>query len=121
MNSNTQTRRPKPPQSARPKSVLPIGPPRPPGAGYIQSESKPGSQPAFPVPEVEIDGISHSARHKGLTVRQFYAATFAAAWIAVLERRRGEPGYDDTAAAIESNRLGLRQADAMLAAEKEPQ
>lgn len=51
----------------------------------------------------------------GMTLRDYFAAKFAAAWVVALSARIGMPGYLDSAAAVEANRLGLLQADAMLA------
>ena len=51
--------------------------------------------------------------------RDYFAAAFAAEWVAVLSRRRDVHGYSDTAACVEANRLGLLQADAMLKAREQ--
>lgn len=76
--------------------------------------------PAFPGNAVyhPDHGVTHAnafVELGGMTLRDYFAAKFAAAWVVALSARIGMPGYLDSAAAVEANRLGLLQADAMLA------
>lgn len=67
--------------------------------------------PAFPQPE-------HSAAisPEGMTLRDYYAAHFAAAWVIALGARWKEGGFSDDALLGEANNRGLQQADDMLKA-----
>lgn len=76
-------------------------------------------------PEIETDlnfdrdageSYSHTYSYGGMSLRDYLAAKFAAAWVIALSSRHEEAGYADKAAFIEANRLGLLQADAMLKA-----
>lgn len=76
--------------------------------------------PAFPHEADYIrndsDGFDFKVEfHPGMSLRDYAAIKFAAAWIHALAERRGEGGYSDEEAAEEAVRLGLIQADAMLA------
>jgi hypothetical protein len=70
---------------------------------------------AFPVPPLpdRTDEMQYGA--EGMSLRDWFAGQFAAAWVVALSVRHGEPGWLDADAAIVANRLGLAQADAMLA------
>lgn len=51
----------------------------------------------------------------GMSLRDYMATKFAAAWTVALATRHGGPGlWGDEATSLEANRLGLKQADAML-------
>lgn len=78
------------------------------------SESNGG--PAFPV---RVDDNNGKWTEFGMTLRDYFAVKFAAAWVIALAARKDEAGYSDTGAALEANRLGELQADAMLKARKE--
>jgi hypothetical protein len=78
--------------------------------------------PAFPIPGVTChydDGSFKDPDHGGMTLRDYCATKFAAAWVVALSARHCQPGYSDTEVVYEANRLGLAQADAMLAAREE--
>ena len=49
-----------------------------------------------------------------ISLRDYFAGEFAAAWVIVLSRGRDTLGYDDAACITDANRLGLMQADDML-------
>ena len=66
---------------------------------------------AFPMERAPEEGCS-----EGMSLRDWFAGRFAAAWVIAISRRHAERGYEDEAAAVEANRLGLIQADAMLKA-----
>jgi|GEM_PF-6665852 len=51
----------------------------------------------------------------GMSLRDYAAIKFSAAWTIALSGRDGREGYSDRGAAYEAVRLGLIQADAMLA------
>jgi len=48
---------------------------------------------------------------RGMTLRDFQATHFAAAWLQALSLRHKEPGYSDKAAAQEAVRLGVEMAN----------
>lgn len=75
--------------------------------------------PAFPVLGMEYN-YDHEVRELttvdiGVSVRDYFATKFIAAWIVTLGARHGQPGYSDRDAMWEAHRLGNEQADAMLA------
>ena len=73
--------------------------------------------PAFPDPIRADPGVVPCPEgSSGMTLRDWFAGRFAAAWVIAISRRHAERGYEDEAAAVEANRLGLIQADAMLKA-----
>ena len=80
--------------------------------------------PAFPVSTrscVSDSGYGHQDSEStwqfgGMSLRDWFAGRFASAWVIAISRRHAERGYEDEAAAVEANRLGLIQADAMLKA-----
>ena len=65
--------------------------------------------PAFPVLDLS------KTQCVGMTLRDWYAGLFAAAWVISLSRPGNEAGYDDHGCVVEANRLALEQADNMLA------
>ena len=71
--------------------------------------SKNDGGPAFPPVH---DPDSHPS---GMTLRDYAAIKFAAAWASALSERRGEQGYSDVAAVHEALRLGTLQADHFIA------
>lgn len=76
-----------------------------------QSELRRMCEAATPGPWDIVDG-SNDGR-----LRDYFAAKFAAAWVVALSARTEIPAYCDSDAAVEACRLGLLQADAMLAAQ----
>ena len=74
--------------------------------------------PAFPqlLAERMPYGVYTLTAEGGMTLRDWFAGRFASAWVIAISRRHAERGYEDEAAAVEANRLGLIQADAMLKA-----
>lgn len=76
--------------------------------------------PAFPSVEYadengHYDGIYPiRSQYCGISMRDYFAAKFAAAWTIALSSRWKEEGCDDRAIANEAARLGLWQAEAML-------
>ena len=79
--------------------------------------------PAFPLRGSAYDE-DLAQRHEGLSLRDYYATHFAAAWTVALARRSAWPGLDESTVR-EAVRLGVLQADAMLVrlghVEEEPQ
>lgn len=55
----------------------------------------------------------HEGIGGGMTLRQHYAGQFAAAWVLALSSRKHDE--NDMCVAGEANRLGIKQADALLA------
>ena len=76
--------------------------------------------PAYPcevgsgVHENEHQNGPHTAIQYGMSLRDYFAAKFAAAWVSALAARHQEPGYCDEHAAFAAVKLGLIQADGML-------
>lgn len=75
--------------------------------------------PAFPVStrNQEFGCYGHQDnvgtwQYGGMTLRDYAAIRFAAAWVAAISAR--PHGERDDAVAIEANRLGLLQADAFI-------
>jgi hypothetical protein len=68
---------------------------------------------AFPAEQHETqDGRWNQTFDPGMTLRDYAAIRFAAAWVAAISGRpHSEP---DSAVAVEANRLGLLQADAFI-------
>ena len=79
----------------------------------MSSERPNDGGPAFPVLVYDEVRGSHNETD-GMSLRDWFAGKFAAAWVVGLESRRGEEGYSDEAAALEACRLGLMQADYMI-------
>ena len=78
--------------------------------------------PAFPVLTEYGQYLEVVNTASGMSLRDYFAAKFAAAWVVALSRRWQEPTCADTDILHEANRRGLEQADAMLAArQSEPQ
>lgn len=67
--------------------------------------------PAFPTPHRPLNWESGA---EGMSLRDWMAVKFAAAWVRSISTRRHEHGYTDEGVLQEANRLGLIQADAML-------
>jgi len=64
--------------------------------------------PAFPDPiRADPSVVPCPEGSSGMTLRE---------WVIAISRRHAERGYEDETAAVEANRLGLIQADAMLKA-----
>ena len=57
--------------------------------------------------------------NEGMSLRDYLAATFAAAWVVALSIRHNDLGWSDAGAAVEANRLGLLQADEMIRARED--
>ena len=72
--------------------------------------------PAFPIGEVHPDNADQVVT--GMSLRDYFAAKFAAAWVIAFAQRWREPGCSDTDVLHEANRRGLEQADAMLRAKQ---
>lgn len=77
--------------------------------------------PAFPMREERREPVGDNielvtpGEWPGMSLRDYFAAKFAAAWVIALGARWKEGGFSDTDMLHESNRRGLEQADAMLA------
>lgn len=67
---------------------------------------------AFPATEAD-HGLNFG--NSGMSLRDYFAAKFIAAWVVALGARHGQPGYSDRDAMWEAIRLGTEQADVMLA------
>lgn len=75
--------------------------------------------PAFPETRYD-ERTRQEVQWTGMSLRDWYAGQFAAAWVAVLAQRRNENGYTDEGAVFEANRLGIMQADHMLKVREVP-
>jgi hypothetical protein len=77
---------------------------------------------AFPHDEIHdcIEPYRHIQASTGVTVRDYFAAKFIAAWVVTLGARHGLPWHSDRDAMWEAIRLGTEQADAMLAERAKP-
>ena len=76
--------------------------------------------PAYPQIVTEYDEDAHKYTGNvhsigGMSLRDYAAIKFSAAWTIALSGRDGREGYSDRCAAYEAVRLGLIQADALLA------
>lgn len=70
-----------------------------------------GNVPAFPAPEAGFEHFSQHSAYMGMTIRDYAAIKFAAAWVQALGGIQMSESRD--ALAVECLRLGLFQADYM--------
>lgn len=69
---------------------------------------------AFPESGALTIGDTTYHGHRGMSLRDYAAIKFAAAWVVALGARHNEPGFTDASMLVEANMRGLEQADALI-------